>query len=77
LTDFSCDFGADLAIRKAEEIMAKNEQNSGGPTHKPKDEPTADRDNRNAETNRELAARTQRGAKKGGDGERNGSDKLR
>jgi hypothetical protein len=77
LTDDSCDFGADLAIPKAEEIMAKNAQNSGGPTHDPNDEPTADRDNRNAQNNRELAARTQRGEKKGGDGERNGSDKLR
>jgi hypothetical protein len=77
LIAISCDFGADLAIPKAEEIMAKNAQNSGGPTHNPKDEPTADRDNRNAQNNRELAARTHRGAKKGSDGERNGSDKLR
>ena len=57
--------------------MAKNAQNSGGPTHNPKDEPTADRDNRNAQNNRELTERTHRGAKKGGEGRRNGSDKLR
>jgi hypothetical protein len=57
--------------------MAKNDKNMGGPTHEPKREPTADRDNRNAQNNRELAERTQRGAKKGGEGRRNGSDKLR
>jgi hypothetical protein len=64
-----------LPVHPQEEIMAKNEQNSGGPTHKPKEAPTDDRDNRNAQSNRELAARTHRGAKKGSDGERDGSIK--
>jgi hypothetical protein len=55
--------------------MAKDDKNMGGPTHEPKGEPTADRDNRNAQSRAELSARTHRGAKKGSDGRRNGSIK--
>ena len=55
--------------------MAKNRINQGGPTRNPKDQPTPDRDNRNVQSNRELTARTHRGAKKGSDGRRNGSIK--
>jgi hypothetical protein len=56
--------------------MAKNDRNQGGPTHKPKDEPTPDRDNRNAQSRDELKERSVKGERPGR-GKRNGSDKLR
>ena len=56
--------------------MAKNDQNQGGPTHNPKDEPTADRDNRNAKSRDELKERSVHGARPG-IGKRNGSSKQR
>jgi hypothetical protein len=56
--------------------MAKDDKNQGGPTHSPKDEPTPDRDNRNASSRQELAERS---AESGhaGKGRRNGSSKHR
>ncbi|HKO58473.1 MAG TPA: hypothetical protein VJ276_21590 [Thermoanaerobaculia bacterium] len=56
--------------------MAKNDKNQGGPTHSPKDEPTPDRDNRNAGSREELQERSVHGARPGR-GQRNGSDKNR
>ena len=56
--------------------MAKDTTNQGGPTRNPKDEPTADRDNRNASSRDELKERSQKGDK-AGIGRRNGSDKAK
>jgi hypothetical protein len=56
--------------------MAKDRTNMGGPTHKPKDEPTEDRDHRNARSREELQERSVSGEKPGR-GRRNGSAKNR
>jgi hypothetical protein len=56
--------------------MAKNDKNSGGPTHKPKDEPTADRNHRHASSRDELKERSTKGERPGL-GQKNGSDKNR
>jgi hypothetical protein len=56
--------------------MAKNDKNQGGPTHSPKDEPTADRSHRNASSRDELKERSVHGARPG-KGQRNGSSKHR
>jgi len=55
--------------------MAKNDKNQGGPTHAPKDEPTADRSHRNAASRDELKERSVHGERPG-KGKRNGSDKA-
>ncbi len=54
--------------------MAKDRTNMGGPTRSPKDEPTADRDHRNAQSRDELQERSVKGDRPGR-GKRNGSDK--
>lgn len=54
--------------------MAKDRTNMGGPTRSPKDEPTADRDHRNAQSRDELQERSVKGDRPG-KGRRNGSDK--
>ncbi|HEV7922704.1 MAG TPA: hypothetical protein VGR02_18115 [Thermoanaerobaculia bacterium] len=56
--------------------MAKDDKNQGGPTHSRKDEPTPDRDNRNASSREELQERSVHGDRPGR-GRRNGSDKNR
>lgn len=66
--------GAALTI--AGGSMAKDRMNQGGPTHNPKDEPTADRSHRNAASRDELKARSVKGDKPG-IGRRNGSSKKR
>ena len=55
--------------------MAKDRQNQGGPSQSPKDEPTADRDNRKAQSRDELQDRSVKGERPG-QGRRNGSDKA-
>ena len=55
--------------------MAKDRHNQGGPTRNPKDEPTADRDHRNARSREELQERSVSGERPGR-GRRNGSDKA-
>lgn len=55
--------------------MAKDRDNTGGPSQSPKDEPTGDRDNRKAQSRDELKERSVSGERPG-DGERNGSDKA-
>lgn len=55
--------------------MAKDRDNQGGPSQSPKDEPTADRDNRKAQSRDELQERSVKGDKPG-IGRRNGSDKA-
>jgi hypothetical protein len=55
--------------------MAKDRNNQGGPSQSPKDEPTADRDNRKAQSRDELQERSVKGDKPG-IGRRNGSDKA-
>jgi hypothetical protein len=55
--------------------MAKDSTNQGGPSHKPKDEPTEDRDHRKAQSRDELKERSVSGDRPG-DGRRNGSDKA-
>lgn len=55
--------------------MAKDRDNQGGPTQSPKDEPTADRDNRKAQSREELQDRSVKGDRPGL-GRRNGSDKA-
>jgi len=52
--------------------MAKNRLNQGGPTRKPREEPTADRDHRHAKSRDELKERSVHGARPG-KGERLGS----
>jgi hypothetical protein len=52
--------------------MAKDRTNQGGPTRSPKDEPTDDRDNRNAASRDELKERSVKGARPG-IGQRNGT----
>lgn len=52
--------------------MAKNRLNQGGPTRSRKDEPTADRNNRNAKSRDELKERSVHEGRPG-KGERNGS----
>ena len=56
--------------------MAKNSTNTGGPSNRPKDEPTADRDHKNATSRDELKERSVKGARPG-QGQRNGSAKKR
>jgi hypothetical protein len=56
--------------------MAKDQSKQGGPSRNPKDEPTADRDNRNAASRDELKERSVKGDRPGR-GERNGSAKKR
>lgn len=56
--------------------MAKDRTNQGGPTNSPKDQPTEDRDNRNAGSRDELQERSVKGDRPG-IGRRNGSDKQR
>ena len=55
--------------------MAKDQTNTGGPSRKPKDEPTDDRDNRKVQSRDELKERSVSGDRPG-DGRRNGSDKA-
>lgn len=55
--------------------MAKDQTNTGGPSQKPKDEPTEDRDNRKVQSRDELQERSVSGDRPG-DGRRNGSDKA-
>ena len=55
--------------------MAKDRYNQGGPTQKPKDEATADRDQRKATSRDELKERSVHGERPG-QGRRNGSDKA-
>ncbi|HEX6179104.1 MAG TPA: hypothetical protein VF057_12145 [Thermoanaerobaculia bacterium] len=56
--------------------MAKDQSNQGGPSHRPKDEPTADRSHRNAASRDELKERSVKGDRPG-TGRRNGSAKKR
>lgn len=56
--------------------MAKDSRNQGGPTHKPKDEPSADRSHRNAASRDELQERSVQGERPGR-GQRNGSAKKK
>jgi len=58
------------------DAMAKDTQNMGGPTHNPKDEPTADRSARQAQSRAELQARSVHGERPG-KGRRNGSSKRK
>lgn len=55
--------------------MAKDQDNQGGPSHNPKDEPTEDRDNRKVQSRDELQERSVKGDRPG-EGRRNGSDKA-
>lgn len=55
--------------------MAKDRDNQGGPSQSPKDEPTADRDNRKAQSREEVQDRSVKGDRPGL-GRRNGSDKA-
>jgi hypothetical protein len=55
--------------------MAKDRDNQGGPSQTPKDQPTADRDNRKAQSRDELQERSVKGDRPG-EGRRNGSDKA-
>ena len=55
--------------------MAKDRDNQGGPSQKPKDQPTADRDNRKVQSRDELQERSVKGDRPGL-GRRNGSDKA-
>lgn len=57
--------------------MAKDTRNAGGPTHTPKDAPTADRSTRHAQSRDELKERTSERGEKPGRARRNGSDKHR
>jgi hypothetical protein len=52
--------------------MAKDRLNQGGPTRNPNDEPTEDRNNRNAKSRDELKERSVHGARPG-KGQRLGS----
>lgn len=54
--------------------MAKDSTNQGGPTHKPKDEPTEERDYRKATSRDELQERSVHGDRPGA-GRRNGTTK--
>jgi hypothetical protein len=56
--------------------MAKDDRNMGGPTHAPKDEPTADRSVRHARSRDELKERSVHGERPG-KGQRNGSAKRK
>jgi hypothetical protein len=55
--------------------MAKDQDNMGGPTRSPKDEPSDDRSHRNAQSRDELKERSVHGERPGR-GKRNGSDKA-
>lgn len=55
--------------------MAKDQDNQGGPSRAPKDEPTEDRDNRKVQSRDELQERSVKGDRPG-EGRRNGSDKA-
>ena len=55
--------------------MAKDRDNQGGPSQTPKDQPTADRDHRKAQSRDELQERSVKGDRPG-EGRRNGSDKA-
>jgi hypothetical protein len=55
--------------------MAKDQTNQGGPSRSPKDEPTANRDHRKAQSRDELKERSVKGDRPG-EGRRNGSDKA-
>ncbi len=55
--------------------MAKDRTNAGGPTQKPKSEPTDDRSHRKAASRDELKERSVHGDRPGR-GRRNGSDKA-
>ena len=59
----------------AKDRDADERTKQGGPTQSPKDEPTADRDNRKAQSRDELQERSVKGDKPG-IGRRNGSDKA-
>jgi hypothetical protein len=56
--------------------MAKDKENQGGPTVSRREEPTADRSHRNAQSRDELKERSVKGDRPGL-GKRNGSDKQR
>ena len=56
--------------------MAKDQSNQSGPTRSPKDEPTADRSHKNAQSRDELQERSVKGDRPG-KGQRNGSSKKR
>jgi hypothetical protein len=56
--------------------MAKDKDNQHGPTVSRREEPTADRDNRNAQSRDELKERSVKGERPG-IGKRNGSEKQR
>ena len=58
------------------DAMAKDTRNMGGPTHAPKDEPTADRSVRHARSRDELKERSVHGERPG-KGQRNGSAKKK
>ena len=55
--------------------MAKDRTNAGGPTQARKDQPTADRDFRKAQSRDEMKERSVKGERPGR-GARNGSDKA-
>jgi hypothetical protein len=55
--------------------MAKDREHAGGPTQRPKDEPTEDRSHRNVQSRDELKERSVKGDRPGA-GRRNGSDKA-
>ncbi|HEX7151097.1 MAG TPA: hypothetical protein VF618_06380 [Thermoanaerobaculia bacterium] len=55
--------------------MAKDRNNTGGPSQSPKDTPTDDRDNRKVQSRDEMSERAVSGDRPG-DGRRNGSDKA-
>ena len=57
--------------------MAKDKTNMGGPTQSPREEPTADRSVRHAQSRDELKERTSERGDKPGRGRRNGSSKQR
>jgi hypothetical protein len=56
--------------------MANHKQNQGGPSVSRRDEPTTDRDHRNAKSRDELKERSVKGARPG-IGQRNGSERQR
>jgi hypothetical protein len=70
------DSGPLLATKESGGTMAKDRSNQGGPTHNPKDEPTADRNHRNATSRDELKERSVHGERPG-KGRRNASAKHR
>ena len=58
------------------DAMAKDTKNMGGPTQNPKDEPTADRSARHAQSRDELKERSVHGDRPGRE-QRNGSSKRK